>query len=56
MMEKFGDHLVCMDSTHGLNSYEFELTTFLVVDDRYEGFPGGFMFSNRVDAEVTQIF
>lgn len=38
MLENFRDKSVCMDSTHGLNSYGFELTTLLVLDELNQGF------------------
>lgn len=34
---------------HGLNNYDFELTTIMVVDEFGEGVPVAFMFSNRKD-------
>ncbi len=30
MLRKFGSNVICMDSTHGTNSYDFYLTTVLV--------------------------
>ena len=33
MLEKFGKNVVCIDSTHGCNSYKFQLTTLMRVDD-----------------------
>ena len=47
---------IALDSTHGTNCYNFQLTTFLVVDDYSEGFPCAFMYSSRVDEQVTSIF
>ena len=55
VLERFGKKCVCMDSTHGLNSYEFELTTLLVLDDLNQGFPCAFMFSNRTDSEMLEV-
>lgn len=56
ILRKFGNNIVCMDDTHGLNFYGFALTTLLVIDDLNEGFPTAFMFSNRVDTEVSELF
>lgn len=56
ILEKFGNDCVCIDGTHGLNSYGFELITLLVLDDMREGFPTAFMISNRSDEEVLYIF
>ncbi|KAJ8970859.1 hypothetical protein NQ317_015884 [Molorchus minor] len=41
LLETYGNKIICVDSTHGLNSYDFELTTVLVVDEYGEGLPGG---------------
>lgn len=29
MLQTFGKNIICIDSTHGLNSYDFELTTLM---------------------------
>jgi len=47
---------VAMDSTHGTNAYDFQLTTLMLVDDHGEGFPSAFCFSNRVDELVMCAF
>jgi len=47
---------VAMDLTHGTNAYDFQLTTFTLVDDHGEGFPSAFCFSNRVDELVMCAF
>ena len=41
MLQTFGCHAVCMDSTHKTNAYDFFLTTLLVIDDYGEGIPVG---------------
>ena len=33
LMNKFGNNIVCMDDTHGTNSYDFSLITVLVIDE-----------------------
>ncbi|XP_008188185.1 uncharacterized protein LOC103310726 [Acyrthosiphon pisum] len=52
MLEKFGNDVICID---GMNSYNFNLTTVLILDDMREGFPCAFMISNRVDEGVLKI-
>ncbi|VEN51584.1 unnamed protein product, partial [Callosobruchus maculatus] len=42
MIEKYGNDCICIDGTHGLNAYGFELITLLVLDDIREGFPCAF--------------
>jgi len=57
MLQKYGHHRVnCIDSTHGANSYNFQLTTLLVFDDQGEAFPVAFCVSSRVDALVMKVF
>lgn len=56
LLEKFGEQFIAIDSTHGLNAYDFELTTILSVDEFHEGMPLAFMFSNRKDSLINQIF
>lgn len=53
---RFGDDCICVDGTHGLNGYGFELHTILVIDDMREGYPAAFFISNRSDAEVMKFF
>ena len=54
--QKFGTKFIAIDSTHGLNAYDFELTTILSIDEFHEGIPLAFMFSNRKDSLINQIF
>jgi hypothetical protein len=39
LLQAFGSNIVCMDDTHGTNSYHFSLITVLVVDEFGEGCP-----------------
>ncbi|CAG9837716.1 unnamed protein product [Diabrotica balteata] len=56
LLKKFGGNIICLDGTHGTNSYDFELHTIMVVDEIREGFPCGFLISNRSDHEVLVLF
>lgn len=47
---------VALDSTHGTNAYDFQLTTLLVIDKHGEGFPAAFCYSNRVDETAMTVF
>jgi hypothetical protein len=49
IFKKFGNNIVCMDSTHGTNAYNFLLSTILIIDDKSEGFPVCFIISNKQD-------
>ena len=41
--------IICVDATHGTNSYNFVLITVLVVDEFAEGFPVAWCYSNKED-------
>lgn len=56
MINKFGNNIIAIDGTHGLNNYDFELTTLLVVDECGEGIPVGFMFTNRKDTYIYEVY
>lgn len=56
VLESLSKNIVCVDSTHGLNAYDFEMTTLLVVDEFGEGFPGCCMYANRKDTYIFEIF
>lgn len=56
LLTKFGNDIICIDSTHGLNKYDFECTTLMVLDEYREGFPCATMFTNRKDTEVFKLF
>lgn len=56
LLKLFGSKIICVDSTHGLNKYDFQLTTVMIIDDYGEGFPCACMFSNRIDTTTNEIF
>ena len=41
--------VICIDSTHGTNGYDFTLITIVVIDVFGEGFPVAWCISNRED-------
>lgn len=53
---QFGKSKVCIDGTHGLNQYGFQLFTIVVVDDFGSGVPVAFCFSNRQDEILFRKF
>ncbi|XP_050065173.1 uncharacterized protein LOC126554109 [Aphis gossypii] len=56
MLKQFGNgKIVCIDGTHGLNAYDFELVTLLVIDDFGSGFPCCFMFTNLKDTKIYTV-
>ncbi|XP_025194303.1 uncharacterized protein LOC112593925 isoform X2 [Melanaphis sacchari] len=56
LLLKFGKDKVCLDGTHGLNGYNFQLYTVVVVDEYGNGYPVAFCFSNRSDTTVYRHF
>ncbi|KAJ8964102.1 hypothetical protein NQ314_005127 [Rhamnusium bicolor] len=56
ILKKFGTDCICIDRTHGMNSYVFEIVTLMVIDETQQGFPCAFLICNRTDQEVISIF
>ena len=52
MLVKFGSNIICMDDTHGTNSYDFSLITLLVVDEFGEGCPVAWCLCNKTDKYI----
>ena len=49
MLKKFGRNVICMDSTHGTNAYQFLLISVMVLDDYEEGIPEAWAINNKED-------
>ena len=56
MLKEFVNEKICIDSTHGTNTYDFSLTTLLTVDEFGAGFSMSFCVSNRTDARAMKNF
>lgn len=56
MLHIFGREKVCIDDTHGLNSYQYQLYSLVVIDEYGNGIPVAYCFSNRSDTYVMKIF
>jgi len=56
VLSKYATHRICVDSTHGTTSYNFQLTTLLVVDEFGAGCPVAFCISNRIDSVAMSRF
>nr|CAH7748922.1 unnamed protein product [Callosobruchus chinensis] len=39
ILKNFSNDTLCIDATHGLNQYDFQLITLMVIDDMKQGFP-----------------
>jgi len=58
MLVKYGSgpmSVICCDSTHGTNGYDFSLTTVMVLDDNRQGFPVAFLYSTKITEETFMI-
>ncbi|GFQ75527.1 MULE domain-containing protein [Trichonephila clavata] len=55
MLKFYGNDTICLDFTHGINAYGFDLATLLVLDDKREGFPAAFILSNRQDSTALKL-
>jgi len=56
VLVKFGNDKICVNGTHGLNNYSFQLYTLLVVDEYGNGIPVAFCFSNKSDTATYTLF
>ena len=59
MLQRYGSgemSVICVDSTHGTNGYDFHLTTVMVLDSNRQGFPVAFLYSNRETEQIFKLF
>ncbi|GBN01534.1 hypothetical protein AVEN_168589-1 [Araneus ventricosus] len=52
----YGSSCIMIDSTHGTNQYNFELTTLMVHDENHEGLPVATLFSSRTGSDILLPF
>ncbi|XP_049955014.1 uncharacterized protein LOC126471003 [Schistocerca serialis cubense] len=50
LLAKYGNDYICVDGTGGLNGYDFEFTTILVLADKRQEYPCAFLIFNRDDS------
>nr|XP_021000791.2 uncharacterized protein LOC107452923 [Parasteatoda tepidariorum] len=55
MLTKYAPECIYIDSTHGTNAYDFQLTTLLVLDDMRQGPPCDFMISSKVNQDTCAV-
>ncbi|GLH01166.1 uncharacterized protein GBIM_07364 [Gryllus bimaculatus] len=55
-LRKFGNNILCVDVVHGHSGYDYQFFTILVFDEERNGFPCAFMFSNRSDSSILDLF
>lgn len=56
MMKQCGTDVIAVDSTHGTNAYDFQLTTLLVLDNYRQGFSVAYLISSRIDQPTIKCF
>ena len=56
MMTKYGGNIICIDSTHGTNMYDFLLVSVMVIDEHGEGIPVAWAISNHEDTSTLVHF
>ena len=53
---KFGPKVICVDSTHETNMYDFYLILVFVIDDHGEGLPVAWVIVNHEDTVTLEVF
>lgn len=56
ILKLYGEEIISVDSTHGTNKYNIQLTSIVVRDDNWEGFPVAFLWSIRQTEDVFKLF
>ncbi|KAJ8966803.1 hypothetical protein NQ314_003299 [Rhamnusium bicolor] len=56
VLKMFANNTISIDGTHGLNSYNFEMITLMVIDEYVEGFPAAHMYTNRKNTYIYEVF
>lgn len=54
-LQKFGNNVLAMDETQGLDEYGFFLHTLMILDNFDQGFPACFLFTNRNDQIIIEL-
>lgn len=56
ILKKFSTNCLCIDRTHEVNSYGYELITLLALDSLQRGLPCAFLITNTTDEISLSIF
>lgn len=56
VLKSYGDKCIIIDSTHHVHCEYLQLASISVIDEDGKGFPVGFLFSTRTDAEILEVF
>ena len=52
MLKAHGHKCICMDTTYGVNIYDFMLVSVLIIDEYGEGIPVAWAITNREDTVI----
>jgi len=56
VLSKYATDRICVDSTYGITSHDFQLTTLFIVDEFGAGCPVAFCLSNRINTVAMSRF
>ena len=56
MLQRYGNDVLILDSTHGTNGYGYEMTTVMVIDSHRRGFTVAHMIASRTDEDLLRFF
>lgn len=56
IMLKFAGKILCVDATHGLTKYGYQLLSLMVKDDTGRGYPVGHLITSNLDATILTAF
>ncbi|XP_075224308.1 uncharacterized protein LOC142326071 [Lycorma delicatula] len=56
ILMKYGTDFICIDRTHDLNSYGYELISLFTICSNKQGYPCAFLIANRCDQSTLSIF
>ena len=56
MLLRFGADRICVDLTHGISGYDFELVTVLIIDKHEEGISVAFCITSSVNTQTLTYF
>jgi len=52
MLKTYGGNIICVDGTHGMNGYGIEMSTLMVIDDEFQGFPVLFFYHTSKHTDI----
>ena len=56
ILKEYGEKCIVIDSTHNVHCEYLHVAYIATVDEQRRGFPVAFMFSNRTDVDILEVF